>query len=327
MFFKFLELVELHIQAGKGGDGQKIFLKKKKILKKILGKGGDGGNIYFFFDKFLGNNFNYYLNRKKFFSEKGKNSYKLLKNGKNGKNIILRIPYKCKIFNIKNNNFVNFKNKKILNLISEGGKGLKGYINKCKKIKKLKITFNNKFKTFESYYLLNNYFFNICLLGLTNTGKTSFISNLLKLDLKISNYYYTTLNEKIFYLKLFNKEISLIDNPGFLKINNICNILKFNNIYTSSKIFFHFINIFFIFNIIFNFKLFNNKIYINNKFIFYKPRFLIFNKIDLILKFKNMIIFKLKKFLNWYNFIFFNSFNFKNNYIFKKLFFNYKLKT
>ncbi|WP_259289820.1 GTPase domain-containing protein [Candidatus Nasuia deltocephalinicola] len=326
MFFKFLEFLKLHINPGKGGDGGKIFLKKKKILKKKLGKGGDGGKIYFFFDKFLGNDFSYYLNRKKIFSEKGKNSSKLLKNGKNGKNIIIRIPYKCKIFNIKNNNFVNFKNKKVLNLILEGGKGLKGCVNKYKKNKKSKIIFNNNFKIYESYYLLNNYFFNICLIGSTNTGKTSFISNLLKLNLKISNYCYTTLNKKIFYLKLFNKKISLIDNPGFLKINNIFNILKFNNIYFLSKIFFQFIDIFFIFNLIFNFKLFNNKIYINNKFMFYKPRFLVFNKIDLILKFKNITIFKLKKFFNWYNFIFFNGFNFKNNCIFKKIFFNYKLK-
>ncbi len=321
MFFKFLDFVKLYLYPGKGGLGQKIFLKKKKKLKKNFGKGGDGGNIYFFFDKFLKNNFNFYLNKKFFFSEDGKNAHKIFKNGKNGKNIILRIPYKCKIFNIENNNFIYFKNKKNLHLAIKGFKGQKSFINFFKKNNKTNIINNKKNLKFykKSYYLLNNFYFNICLIGLTNTGKSSFISNTLKINLKISNYFYTTLDKNFFYIKLCNnKRISILDNPGFLKSNYCCNVLQFKKNYKIYKIFFHFINIFFVFNLILNFKLFNNKIYKYNKFLFYKPRFLIFNKIDLVYKFKNVIIFKLIFFLNWYNFIFFNTFNCKNFYIFKK---------
>ncbi len=320
MFYKFSEFVKLYLYSGRGGFGQKIFLKKNKILRRGFGRGGRGGNIYFFFDKILKNNFNYYLNNNKFFSENGKNSCKIFKNGRNGKNILLRIPYKCKILDITNNNFINFKNKKIQNLILKGGMGGRSFINyypidkKCIKggcgISKL-------------YCLFNNFYFNVCLIGLTNTGKSSFISNFFKNNIKISNYYYTTLKKNFFYIKLYNnKKISILDNPGFLKNYYFYNISEFKISYKLSKIFFHFLNFFFIFNIIFNFKLFNNKIYIYNKSIFYKPRFLIFNKIDLISRFKNIIIFKLTFFLNWYNFIFFNTFNYKNFYILKKIILN-----
>ncbi len=316
MFYKFLNFVKLKLYSGNGGFGQKIFFKKNKILKKNFGKGGNGGNIYFFFDKILKNNFNYYLNNNKFVSNNGKNSYKVFKNGSNGKNILLRIPYKCKIFNIKNNNFIYFKNKKFANLIMEGGKGIKGCFIKSSIKKPNNISI---FGSSNSYYLLNNFNFNLCLIGLTNTGKSSFICNFFKNIIKVSNYYYTTLEKNFFYIKLFNnKKFSILDSPGLLKYNYFYNILEFKISYKLSKIFFHFLNFFFIFDIIFNFKLFNNKMYINNKSVFYKPRFLIFNKIDLVSKFKNIIIFKLKNFLNWYNFIFFNSINYKNFYIFKK---------
>ncbi|WP_259286312.1 GTPase [Candidatus Nasuia deltocephalinicola] len=316
MFYKFLESVKLYLHSGNGGSGQKIFLKKNKFLKKNFGNGGNGGSFYFFLDKTLKNNFNYYLNNNKFFSENGKNSYKIFNNGKNGKNILLRIPYKCKIFNITNNKFINFKNKNITNLIIEGGVGGRSFVNHNSNVKNSNF---GVFGVFKSYRLLNNFYFNICLIGLTNTGKSSFVSNFFKNNIKISNYCYTTLKKNFFYIKLYNnKKISILDSPGFLKNYYFYNILEFRISYKLSKIFFHFLNFFFIFNIIFNFKLFNNKIYIYNKSIFYKPRFLIFNKIDLISKFKNIIIFKLKNFLNWYNFIFFNTFSYKNFYIFKK---------
>ncbi len=317
MFYKFLNFIKLYLYSGNGGLGQKIFFKKNRILKKNFGCGGDGGSIYFFFDKILKNNFDYYLNNNNFFSENGKNAYKIFKNGKNGKNILLRIPYKCKIFNIKNNNFINFKNKKIINLIIRGGRGVGSWTGGGSGRNPQESSGRIGFS--ESYCLLNNFYFNFCLIGLTNVGKSSFISNFFKNIVKISNYCYTTLEKNFFYIKLYNnKKISILDNPGFLKNYYFYNILEFKISYKLSKIFFHFLNFFFLFNVIFNFKLFNNKIYIYNKSIFYKPRFLIFNKIDLISKFKNIIIFKLKNFLNWYNFIFFNSFNYKNFYIFKK---------
>ncbi|WP_259286185.1 GTPase domain-containing protein [Candidatus Nasuia deltocephalinicola] len=317
MFYKFFKFLKLYLKSGNGGRGQKIFLKKKKFFKRNFGNGGRGGSIYFFFDKFLKNNFNYYLNNNKFFSENGKNAYKIFKNGKNGKNILLRIPHRYKIFNFENNNFINFKNKKTINLALEGGVGQKSFIYSDTNIKDMNY---NNFGVYKYYYLINNFYFNFCLIGLTNTGKSSFISNLFRKHIKVSNYFYTTLEKAFFYIKICNKEISILDNSGFLKNYCFYNILEFKIYYKWSKIFFHFLNFFFIFNIIFNFKTFNNKIYIYNKIIFYKPRFLIFNKIDLISKFKNVIIFRLKNFLNWYNFLFFNTFYYKNFYIFKKFF-------
>lgn len=296
MYYKFLNFIKLNLYSGNGGNGQKIFFKKNKILKKNCGNGGNGGSVYFFFDKILKNNFDYYLNNNNFFSENGKNAYKIFKNGKNGKNILLRIPYKCKIFNIKNNNFTNFKNKNIANLIIKGGGGGRGCVSNDTTISKSRQGGGGCSK---SYFLLNNFNFNFCLIGLTNSGKSSFISNFFKNIVKVSNYYYTTLEKNFFYMKLNkNKKISILDNPGFLKNYYFYNILEFKVSYKLSKIFFHFLNFFFTFNIIFNFKIFNNKVYIYNKSVFYKPRFLIFNKIDLISKFKNIIIFKLKNFLN-----------------------------
>ncbi|XXS36624.1 MAG: GTPase [Candidatus Nasuia deltocephalinicola] len=306
MLYNFKDL-KLILVGGKGGDGKIIKIKNKfNKTKWVRGKGGDGGSIYAFFDKFL-KNLNYYYFFYKYISESGKNSKSLLKDGKKGKNILLRLPENC----ILNNNLFKKRFKVLKILLLKGGRG--GASSKTKFMSLGKEGFSGTFildliKTFHFSFI-----------GLPNSGKSSFFSNFLNYkNNKISLYKFTTLLFFFFYLKFKNLILNFLDTPGILKslFFNFFNIFFKNNKF---KIFLLFFDILQVFKFFISYKIFNKKFYNFNKNFFYKPKVIIISKIDILkiiyLKKKNINYIFLKLF-NWRYLVFYNSIIYykKNNY-------------
>ncbi|ADM89781.1 putative Obg family GTPase CgtA [Candidatus Zinderia insecticola CARI] len=304
---KFIDETKILLEGGKGGNGliSFNFIKNKSNLIPNGGNGGNGGNIWIKCNKKINTliNFKY---KKNFKAQNGKNGKNFNKKGKNGKNLFLEVPIGTKIKDIKNN--IWYKELKKNNdklLIVKGGLGGLGN----KNFKKKNITYSDiyKGKIGEKKYIYIKIiiFSEIGLLGLPNSGKSTFLSKNSNSKTKIDNYNFTTLYPELGITFLTKKKkFSITDIPGIIK-NSYKNKglgIKFLKHLKKTKLILYIIditnffiyknNIKYILKILFNLKKYKMKL-------FNKPKWIIINKIDKIsnikiIKIISLILLKLK---------------------------------
>src|SRR5210317_1439705 len=89
----FIDHAEISVKAGNGGDGAVSFRREKFVPKggPAGGNGGKGGDVIIQVDPNLHTllDFRY---KKKYLAENGNNGLKSLKDGKNGANLIIKVP-------------------------------------------------------------------------------------------------------------------------------------------------------------------------------------------------------------------------------------------
>ncbi|NLB61420.1 MAG: GTPase CgtA, partial [Clostridiales bacterium] len=89
----FVDIAKIYVKAGNGGDGAASFHREKYITRggPDGGDGGSGGNIVFIADE----NMNTLLDFKfmqHYSAENGENGKKKLQTGKNGEDLVIRVP-------------------------------------------------------------------------------------------------------------------------------------------------------------------------------------------------------------------------------------------
>ncbi|QJC35904.1 Obg family GTPase CgtA [Enterobacteriaceae endosymbiont of Donacia sparganii] len=309
---KFLDEVIIYIKAGKGGDGCISFYRAKFIPKggPDGGNGGNGGNIYFISNNNI-NNLNNFHYKNNYISENGFRGQSYQRTGKNGKDFIIKVPIGTKIIDVKKNLvLINLKKNKQIFLIAKGGEGGLGNINFKSSInrtpfKRTKGSLGQKKKIKLEFILKAD----ISVLGLPNSGKSTFIKKISSANTKIGNYYFTTTKPILGVIKnkLHNSFISILDVPSIIKKSSVGKGFGLNFIkhFKYCNLLLHFIDLSFI----------KNKYYIYNaidiikfemikynKKILLKEQWLIFSKIDL-LSTKDDLIFDINKILIKYKFI------------------------
>lgn len=85
----FHDFTTVHIKSGNGGAGAVSFFTNRK--GPCGGKGGNGGNIIIQGDTSI-NNLEYFRYKKHFFAENGENGKSNNTTGKNGENLIIKVP-------------------------------------------------------------------------------------------------------------------------------------------------------------------------------------------------------------------------------------------
>ena len=124
---KFLDQAKIYIKAGDGGSGSASFRREKFIEfgGPDGGDGGKGGSIIFVANKNLNTliDFRY---QQHFKAERGQDGKGKRKTGKNGKDLILKIPIGTQIFEEDNNTIIEDLKKSGQKIIvaNGGGKGL-----------------------------------------------------------------------------------------------------------------------------------------------------------------------------------------------------------
>ena len=213
---KFLDQAKIYVKAGNGGSGSASFRREKFIEfgGPDGGDGGNGGSIVLIASKNLNTliDFRY---QQHFKAEKGQDGRGKKKTGKNGKDLILKVPIGTQIFEEDNNTLIEDLTKSEQKMIiADGGKGglgnvrFKSSTNRSPRRK----TDGGKGESF-CIWLQLKVIADIGIIGMPNSGKSSLLSVLTNARPKIANYPFTTINPNLGVTNYENKEITLADIP------------------------------------------------------------------------------------------------------------------
>ncbi|VFP83735.1 Obg family GTPase CgtA [Buchnera aphidicola] len=298
---KFVDSAIIHVSAGNGGHGCISFRREKFIPKggPDGGDGGDGGNIWIISDLNM-NSLTDYRIKKTFYAENGKNGSNSNSSGKKGKDIFIRVPLGTRILNINTNTIIadiQKKNQKVL--IAKGGwHGLgnsrfKSSTNQTPRKKTEGSRGEYKIILLELILIAD-----IGTLGLPNSGKSTLTSALSNAKPKIDYYPFSTLYPVLGTVKIKKKKFIIADIPGIIKgaSSGIGLGIKFLKHLSRCRLLLHIIDVTTI-----NKKNINKVKFIIlkelknfNESLFKIPRWLIFNKIDILTKKK---IIKITKYI------------------------------
>ncbi len=217
---KFLDQVKIYIKAGNGGNGSPSFRREKFIEfgGPDGGDGGDGGSVILLSERNLNTLIDYrYQQHHK--AERGGDGAGKNRTGKNGNNLILKVPIGTQVFEEDNKTLIyDFKKEKEEFVVANGGKGglgntrFKSSTNRAPR----KFTKGNIGEEFTIWLQLKT-IADVGIIGLPNAGKSSLLAAVTSAMPKIANYKFTTLNPNLGVMLYDDKEITLADIPGLIE--------------------------------------------------------------------------------------------------------------
>ncbi|VFP86006.1 GTPase ObgE/CgtA [Buchnera aphidicola (Cinara pseudotaxifoliae)] len=299
---KFVDSVIIHVSAGNGGHGCTSFRREKFIPKggPDGGDGGDGGNVWIISDLNM-NSLTDYRIKKTFCAENGKNGFSTKSSGKKGKDTLIRVPLGTRVIDFETKEtIVDIQNKNQKILIAKGGwHGLgntrfKSSTNQAPRKHTKGSSGEYKIIILELLLIAD-----IGTLGFPNSGKSTLTSTISNAKTKIDNYPFTTLHPILGTVEIKKKKFIIADIPGIIQgaSSGIGLGIKFLKHLSRCKLLLHIIDITTIkknnFNKIRYVILQELKNF--NKSLFQIPRWLIFNKIDILTEKK---ISKIKSLIN-----------------------------
>jgi GTP-binding protein len=217
----FIDYTKVEIHAGSGGRGSVSFRREKYISKggPNGGDGGNGGNVIAKVDTNLHTLQDIRYSRL-YKAKNGSPGLGGLKTGKNGVDILIKVPLGTIVRNIDSKNVVaDFESINQESIICRGGKGGKGNV-KFKSSTKQTPRYaqpgiegeSGKFE-FELKILAD-----VGLVGFPNAGKSTLLSVLSKARPKIADYPFTTLEPHLGIVKSGEfKSFLMADIPGLIE--------------------------------------------------------------------------------------------------------------
>ncbi len=217
---KFLDQVKIYIKAGDGGDGSPSFRREKFIEfgGPDGGDGGKGGSIIFKAEQSLNTLIDYrYQQHHK--AQRGGNGSGKNKTGKNGHDLILKVPLGTQVYEEDNKTLIyDFEKIGEEFIAANGGRGglgntrFKSSTNRAPR-KFTKGIIGEKFIIWLQLKTIAD----IGIIGLPNAGKSSLLAAITNANPKIANYQFTTLNPNLGVASYDNKEITIADIPGLVE--------------------------------------------------------------------------------------------------------------
>jgi len=216
-----IDQAEIEIKAGDGGDGAVTFRREKYVPKggPSGGNGGKGGDVII---QAFGNlntllDFKY---KRKYLSGDGAIGGSSLKDGKNGKDVLIQVPVGTVVREAESNKIIadlDTVAKSVI--IAKGGKGGKGNSNFATSTNQApRYAENGKKGESKKIILELKLIADVGIVGFPNAGKSTLISVISSAKPKIADYPFTTLepNLGIVYYKDY-KSFTVADIPGIIE--------------------------------------------------------------------------------------------------------------
>lgn len=216
----FADRAEIYIRSGKGGDGHVSF--RKEIFVPAGGPdggdGGKGGDLIFEVDEGLNTlaDFRYI---RKYCAEDGENGGKKRCSGKNGADLVVKVPPGTIIREKESGKVVaDMSHGHTREVVLKGGRGGKGnqhyatatmqvpkYAQPGQKAMEMNVTLELKVIA------------DVGLVGFPNVGKSTLLSRVTNARPKIGNYHFTTLSPNLGVVDLEGGGFVIADIPGLIE--------------------------------------------------------------------------------------------------------------
>lgn len=217
----FADRAKIYIRSGKGGDGHVSFRREKYVPNggPDGGDGGNGGSVIFEVDEGL-NTLTDFRHIRKYCAQDGEQGGKRNCRGKNGEDIIVKVPEGTVIKELESGKIIaDMSGENRRQTLLSGGKGGNGnqhyatatmqapkYAQPGQPAKELNL------------FLELKVIADVGLVGFPNVGKSTLLSRVTNARPKIANYHFTTLNPNLGVVDLDGgKGFVIADIPGLIE--------------------------------------------------------------------------------------------------------------
>lgn len=213
----------IKVKAGNGGDGLVSFRREKYVPKggPDGGDGGRGGDIILQVDNNQ-NTLTYFDTNKNFYAQNGQNGKKSRGTGKDGNDLILKIPAGSLIYSLMNNHkklIADMTLNRQSLIIAKGGKGGRGNVHFATATHQTPREAEAGQKTPKIVLFLElRLIADVGIIGLPNCGKSTLLSRISRAKPKIGNYPFTTISPNLGVVRVDEDfSFAAADIPGLIE--------------------------------------------------------------------------------------------------------------
>ncbi len=217
----FIDLAEIYIKAGDGGNGAVSFRREKYIPAggPDGGDGGNGGSVIFQADKSLRTlaDFRY---KKHYKAERGADGGKKKCTGKSGENLVVRVPIGTLVKDKESGMVLaDLKQDAQTEVIAKGGMGGKGNVHFATPVRQAPNFAKNGTPGEERWIVLElKLLADVGLIGFPSVGKSTILSVVSSARPKIADYHFTTLIPNLGVVTMGEGEsFVMADIPGLIE--------------------------------------------------------------------------------------------------------------
>ena len=217
----FVDRVLVQFTAGKGGNGVIAWRREKFIPKggPTGGNGGKGGSIVLQSDDQI-ISLDWFRNRRSLKADNGADGGSNSKSGRNGQDLILKVPCGTLVKNVATgeilHDFTQDREKWVLCKGGRGGRGNESFKTPTNRAPN-KCTLGTEGEAFEVELELK-LIADVGFVGFPNAGKSTLISSLAGMNVKVAPYPFTTLQPNLGFIELEDyTRIYIADIPGIIE--------------------------------------------------------------------------------------------------------------
>ena len=217
----FADRAKIIIKSGKGGNGHVSFRREKYVPNggPDGGDGGKGGDVIFVVDEGL-NTLTDFRHKRKFAAESGQEGGKKNCHGKNGADLILKVPEGTVIKDAESGKVIaDMSGENRRQVILKGGRGGLGNQNFATSTMQSPKYAQPGGEAIEIEVQLElKVIADVGLVGFPNVGKSTLLSRVTNAQPKIANYHFTTLQPNLGVVDLDGaKGFVIADIPGLIE--------------------------------------------------------------------------------------------------------------